>query len=327
MKIIITLLSTLLCFAVFSQEAVNVETDSSVITTRYFPDINSERVFNRLNYKPLCYYTEYYLDKESIKKKGVYSHGYPIGIWEEYNTDGKLIKQTNYNDSVWCYDNRDKFRFYDLQLKMKLIGDSLICNTYSKKFFKNHVEFNSMQSSMKNKNEYALWYERINERPTGYSLYYDFKLDNGYIYNNMIRINLDTLGRYIASEADYDPQGFEKLPKNSDKNFTLNHDSAFATAKHYGLVETDSTKARSFFKHESSNESAFYNLTYKFYIIQKYKSEKIDGKSPHYLYHLIDYYNVWIFNPWSAEFIEHKEMKTDFDYDGGHGNRSGLIDK
>ncbi len=309
----------------WAQESTETQTDSSVIRTKYLTDINSIRVFNELNFKFISYYTEYYLDTKKIKKEGMYDHGYPTGLWKEYSQDGKVTVETNYNDSIWCLQNRSNFKFFDLQFKMKEIADSIIISTYSQDFFNKHIEWNPMQSSMNNGREYRRWNEKINKRPTKFSFYYDFRIDQKHIYKNMIRIVLDSLGSFIPSDASYDPQGFEKLPTNIEKTFKLNTDSAFKIAQDNGLIENDTLKATTLIKWESSNKPEFYNINYKFYIIQKYKSERIEGKG-HLLYILNNYYYVWTFNPWTGEFVEKKKMISTFEAEQGHGRSSGLQD-
>jgi hypothetical protein len=325
MRKILSILFCILPLLNWAQENTISITDSSKIETKYFVDINSIRVFNEVNYKFINYYSEYYLDTKKLKQEGTYDHGYPIGLWKEYSQDGKLIHETNYNDSIWCLQNRLYFRFFDLQLKMKNKADSLIAITYSQEFFDKHIEFNSMGSFIKNGKENLRWNEKIRNKPTNFTLNYDIRLDPKHTYKDMIRIELDSTGRFIPDDAYWYPQGFEKLPNNIKKTFKLNFDSVYKIAKYNGLIESDTSEATTVIKWESSNKPEFYNLNYKFYFIQKYKSEKIDGER-YLLYILNDYYNVWIFNPWTGEFVEKKKMISTYEAEQGHGRSSGLHD-
>jgi hypothetical protein len=324
----IKILSILFCILPLlnwaQKNAISI-TDSSTIETKYFPDINSIRIFNNINYKDISYYTEYYLNTKNLKQEGIFDHGYPIGLWKEYSQDGKLVKETNYNDSIWCLQNRLNFKFFDLQLKMKNKSDSLIAITYSHEFFDNHVEWNSMGSFMHNAKEHLRWNQKIRNKPTNFVLTYDIRLDPNHIYKDMINIELDSTGRFIPNESYWSPEGFEKLPKNIEKTFKLNFDNAFKIARKKGLIENDTSKASTKLDWVSSKKTEFYNLNYKFYIFQKYKSEKIDGEG-RLLYILNDYYNVWIFNPWTGVFVEKKKMISTYEAEQGHGRSSGLHD-
>ena len=115
MKQLLSILFCILPLINWGQENTISITDSSTIKTKYFVDINSIRVFNELNYKFITYYTEYYLDTKKIKEEGIYDHGYEIGLWKEYSQDGEVTREINYNDSLWCLQNRLNFKFFDLQ--------------------------------------------------------------------------------------------------------------------------------------------------------------------------------------------------------------------
>ena len=324
MKHIFTILILILPFSILAQVRTKIETDSSVIEIIYYYDDNSIRVFNNLKSKIITYYEEYYLDTKQLEEEGIYDHGYPIGRWREYAPGGKLAKETNYNDSIWCFENRKDYRFYDLQKRMKDIGDSIIIFAYGKEFFVKNVEWNSMGSNMytEKENEFKRWNEKMKNRPTTFHLNYDFRLDANHIYEDMIEISLDSNGNFVPDATNYRPQGFEKLPRRLKKKFKLNYYKAFQISKDNGLIETDSTKAITLLKWTSSKKTQFYNLNYQFYIIQKY-TENIDRDKPNYV-KKNDFYYVWIFNPWTGKFLGKKEMCITLDWKGRAGALSEL---
>src|SRR5688500_4204663 len=61
-------------------KSYKVKTDSLVIETKYFEDLNSIRVFNTLDSVDRTYYKDYYFDTHKIKEQGVTEQGDCVGL-------------------------------------------------------------------------------------------------------------------------------------------------------------------------------------------------------------------------------------------------------
>ncbi|AHM59330.1 hypothetical protein D770_05315 [Flammeovirgaceae bacterium 311] len=324
MNRVLTLLILLLPVTLFSQEMTKVETDSSVIETKYYKGLNSIREFNELKNKDKTYYREYYYDTKILKQEGVFVDGDFVGISREYSADGDLIRVINHDAGTWSIHGKTEFPFYELQESIKLKGDSLIKEVYSKEFFEKHVVWSIGSSYTYNENESGSWSDVFESKPTKFLLRYDIMLDEGHVYDDMIGFELDSKGNYLPNQYQQ-INGFEKLPDTSKCSFTLTYDLAIKLAKENGLVETDTSKATGLLKWQGYKKPELFNGHYRFYVIQLYDSKKIAGENKDH-YEITDYYNVWSFNPWSSELVEQKKMKQVHSREGYHGHLTGFIE-
>lgn len=295
--IIILTFSLQLCF---SQENSKVETDTSVIETRYYTDFNSIGIFNELKDKSRTYYTELYFDSKKLKEQGVFVDGNSVGIWKEFAQTGKLIREIDHDKGIITFFDKKAFPFLELQNLYKLKGDSIIKAIYSQDFFDKHVIWSLGSSYIYNNDESGNWTDEFKKRPTKFLLLYNIKLD-GKNYDDLIEFEINSKGQFIPNEYE-DIYGFEQLPKNSPKTFKLNQQRAIELARQKGLQENDSTKAESFLHWENSKSNSIYNGKLRFYVLIKtnsIKDIKQGGRSS-----ITDKFDVYVFNPWTSEFIE-----------------------
>jgi hypothetical protein len=105
-----------------------------------------------------------------------------------------------------------------------------------------------------------------------------------------------------------DNKGFEKI--NTKNGFVFSKQIYIDEAKKLGLVENDTTKAFSFlswqFNERRKKELFNGHFTYNVAIhTSSIKNETKDGISK------IDYkFDVYVFNPWTGQFIEKQKMKS-----------------
>ncbi|RYX80794.1 hypothetical protein EON73_05185, partial [bacterium] len=283
----------------FAQENNKIETDTSIIETMYHAKFNSIKIFNELTDKSKMYYTELYFDSKKFKKQGLFTGNNAAGVWKEFFQDGKLKRAIDYNKGIITYFDNKAFPFLGLQNLFKLKGDSIIKKIYSQDFFDKNTVWSLGNSAIYNDDESGNWTHEFRKRPTKFLLRYNVKLD-GRTYNDLIEFEINSEGQVIPNDYE-NIYGFEQLPENSSKTFKLNRDKAVEFSKQKGLQETDSTKAESLLFWENSKSKSIYNGRFRFYVLIKtatIKGIKTAGRSS-----IINKFDVYVFNPWTAEFV------------------------
>ncbi|RYX83151.1 hypothetical protein EON73_03970 [bacterium] len=305
----------------FAQENNKIETDTSIVETMYHPNFNSIKIFNELKDKSKMYYTELYLDSKKIKEQGIFTGNNAAGVWKEFFQDGKLKRVIDYNKGIITYFDKKTFPFLGLQNLFKLKGDSIIKKNYSQDFFDKNIVWSLGNSYIYNGDESGNWTDEFKKEPTKFLLRYNVKLD-GRTYKDRIEFEINSEGQVIPNDYE-NIYGFEQLPKNSSKTFELNREKAIGIAKQKGLQETDSTKAESLLSWENSKSKNIYNGRFRFYVLIKtatIKGIKTAGRSS-----IINKFDVYVFNPWTAEFVEKRKMKAIHSWEEMSGTSTGLL--
>lgn len=110
MKTTIYHLLFVLPLSVFGQPETSVETDSSIILTKYFEgSYYSVREFNELKNEDVTYYREWHIYTSVLKEEGVFKNGNSWGIWKYYHPDGSPQMEIDYNtdDTVYVLEQSD----------------------------------------------------------------------------------------------------------------------------------------------------------------------------------------------------------------------------
>jgi len=221
--------------------------------------------------------------------------------------------------------------------KMKLVADSLIIDVYGKEFMDKHVVFNFdcyaynnyktkynwSEDSVWTKDYLGTWGGTMESEPNWFLFRYEVRLnptDEEFIE---LGVCLDDKGNYVASGDDiFNNYGFE-LIKQENKKFILDKTTAIAVAKQNGLVETDSSKIDEFLFWENFKKQQYYNGQFRYYITELVgqehyqKSERRQGIKFKYM--------VYVFNPWTGEFVEKKKMKSIREWGMVSGYSTGLL--
>lgn len=319
---IVTLILIILPTLLLAQDDTKVKTDSSVIETKYFDYLNSIRVFNNLIREHKTYYTEYYYDSKRLREKGIFIDDESAGIWNTYASNKKLIRQIDYDKGVITYYNKKLYPFYAFQNRRKLMGDSIIKSIYSPVFFNKYVIWNIGKSAIYSSDDRSGedWDGSLGMKPVNFLLRYNLKVD-GHVYNEMIELEIDSNGKLLKNELGI--KGFEKLGFNQPKTFNLNINTATKIAKQKGLVETASAKAQAFLYWENVESKSMYNGRFRYYIIIKTRS--IEDIKPKGRSSVTDKFDVYVFNPWTSQFIEKKKMKSVHSWEEKSGSGTGLL--
>lgn len=259
-----------------------------------------------------------------------------LGTWKEYNRKGQLMYTWDH-DKHTCVVNPKLFPYSGTLEKMKQVADKMIIDAYGKEFMDNHVvfdfdcyayhkykgKFDCCKDSMWTDDYLGSWTEPIKSKPNSFLLRYEVRLnptDEKFIE---LGICLDDKGNYVPSEDDvWNNYGFE-LIKPGNKKFILNKSNAITLARSYGLTETDSGKINEFLFWENFRKQEFYNGQFRYYITQLV--DKIDYKKSEDRQGIIYKYVVFVFNPWTGEFVEKKKMKSIREWGKMSGHSTGLL--
>lgn len=327
----------LINFQLIGQEPYReiIETDSSNIEIGR----NSYYRIYKETYKKndsIWYNVTFIDDTTKLNTEGWYlKNGKHLGIWKEYNKDGDLIYSHDYDNNT-IEVNRDLYPYHDILENMKLIADSLIIDAYGKEFMDMHVRFNFdfsayfrykakyswSEDSMWTSRYLGSWTKPLESKPNEFLIRYEVRLYDDDEKNIELGILLDSLGRYIPSEDDlWNNYGFEHV-KPEHKKFVINKSKAINIAKQNGLILSDSSIIEEFLFWENFRERKYFNGQFRYYItdlvgkdIYQVSKERQGVKYK---------YMVYIFNPWTGEFVEKKKMKIEREWENGHGLSSGL---
>jgi hypothetical protein len=230
----------------------------------------------------------------------------------------------------------DMYYPYDgLLKKMKQKADSLIISAYGEKFFNDHVSFKNnwyaYHGHYDTIDNHLFWDKDFlgslddfkKNKANSFKFRYEVRLFSTDRESVELGIDLDSLGNYIPSTDDrWSNYGFEDL-KGERKVFNIDTTNAKKIAKSNGLIESDSSKISSFLRWENFQQQTYYDGQFRYYITE------FTGKTPYSAGRNRDgmtyRYNVYVFSPWTGEFIEKKKMKINSEWEQGHGSCTGLI--
>ena len=307
----------------FSQDKIIIHTDSSRIEIDTFR--NKRIVEEYIKNKNLVKWT-FFNEKNIIETKGQCDtlERY-IGLWYEYDETGGLIRTEDYDNRTWTVHNKKLYTYKSYLDQIKSKADKIVIDAYGIDFFNKHTKWDFGQCAIYFKGGGGgNWTDPVNEKPISFLIRYDIVTDNGKLYDDMIEFQLNSKGElFFPFELPDDVKGFEKI--SSKSSFKLTEFEAIQKAKNLGLTETDTTKAEAFlfwdfFKNKKLTQ---FNGQYKFYVI--IKSNSIKDIRPQGRSTVIDKFDVYVFNPWTGDFLEKKKMKTIRGWEQNSGSSSGLL--
>ncbi|MBL7828217.1 MAG: hypothetical protein JNJ57_16415 [Saprospiraceae bacterium] len=261
--------------------------------------------------------------------------GRRLGVWQNYNEEGVLM-YTRDHDRATCVINKEQYPYFDLMERIKLKADSLIITTYSQAFFDKYVRFDFDFYAYKGQwvtyengakrywscDYLGTWTIPLKGKPNTFLFRYDVKTNDSEWNTDMISIQLDTAGNYIGNSDFSNVYGFEQV-SSPEKTFLIDKTKAEKTAIRYGLKTTDPSCLSGYLSWEKFNTAAFYNGQFRYYLTEltdEIKDIRETGRSQ------VTYkYNVYVFNPWTGEFVEIKKMKNIHSWGKNSGNWTGLL--
>lgn len=247
------------------------------------------------------------------------------GVTKQFNKAGELEYIQDHDKGTWEVVKFDNYPYYETLVRMKKIVDSLIIATYGQDFFKEFVIW-SPEGSVFYDGKYAgaTWYNYQEWEPKEFLLRYSIKLAEDEIYAEQFEVHLDSTGRIIFPfKSNKDIKGFEKI--EAKNGFILSKQIAIDKAKLLGLIENDTVKAFTFLNWGFNSEQNFeiYNghFTYNVAINTDIIQHEPTGER-----NRIEYkFDVYVFNPWTGQFIEKQKMKSYREWGKLSGHTTGLI--
>lgn len=306
-------MKVLICLFIFfpmvvlCQKMEDIETDSSTIRFVYSKEKNLIYELNRLKNSSIMYLTERYFDTKNTRRIiKTMSLSTNIGVSRTFSNKGEIEELHDFDKGKWIVFKKEKFPFYDSKMKMKSKGDSIIRSIYSLDFLKNHVVWNFDESYTFNNEKKQYYVDSSKEAPNKYLLVYDIYVKETSYGNTreMIQFELDSTGNLIKND---EIRGFERLSKMTDKTFVINYEKALKKVKSFEKDLNDTTKIEVCLKWEDFDRQGIFNGKYWYYF--QVPTEIINRKIQGYSSYIEYMYNVYIFDPWTSEFVEMKKMK------------------
>jgi hypothetical protein len=268
---------------------------------------------------------EYYYNK-TTKLKSIIEHdslGRPRGIARHYTRKGLLEYTQDYDKGEWIVYDKENYPFHEILNNLKLKADSLVSKMYGYDFLHNHTVWSPGESYIVNEKERERWTGKLKSVPTKFDFCYHVRLDSLGIYKGYIYFDLDAKGNFLPSFKErgffFNSYGFENVPEANKGSFRLDYTAALLQAKSRGLIETDSTKAFGLLSWEPLRKMDIINGQFRFYIT--IETSEIQTVNPEGRFYRTTKYDVYVFNPWTGEFVELKKMKRKYWSDK---NRSGF---
>lgn len=339
MSKLLTIFLFLLCsFQLFGQKPFreNIETDSSnieIIRNSVYRIYEETYKFN----DSIWYNVTYIDDTTKLHTEGwKLKNGKHLGIWKEFNKKGDLMYTHDYEKNT-CEVNPAQFPYHDILEAMKLKADSLIIDAYGKDFMDNFITFEfDCYAYHRYKTKYSWsedsvwtsdylgnWTEPLKSKPNSFKFRYQVRLNKDDEKGIELGMDLDSVGNYSPSEDDFwNNYGFEKV-EQKNKKFKVNKNIAIKNAKKYGLEETDTNKIDEFLYWENFKKQQYFNGQFRYYITEP--TDTIEYKKSEERQGIIYKFNVYVFNPWTGEFIEKKKMKSIREWGKLSGHSTGLL--
>lgn len=322
MKTLITIAFLLTFTSVFAQDKKIINTDSSRIEIE-------EEIRGRQSI------SEYLNVNNLVKSTFINENGFTvvkgqydtlknyIGVWYRYDEQGQLLRTENFDNRIWTVIKKEYYPYKALLDNIKIKADNIVIKNYGLEFFKKHAKWDFNQSVIYfASGGGANWTDTTTIKPFSFLIRYDIQYDKEHLYDDMIEFELDEKGNFKGNQYE-EIYGFEKLRPTSPKTFTLTHSKRIQLAKQYGLVETDTTKAEAFLHWEKFKTETFYNGIFRYYVI--IKTSSIKNIKPQSRSSIIDKYDVYVFNPWTAKFVAKKKMKAVGSWEQMSGSSKGLV--
>jgi len=295
--------------------------DTLTFVREKYPNLRLIKTF--LKSKNIVFYDYYYNGTTQLENTSTCDTlKRRIGITKQFSKKGKLEYTVDYDKGEWKVFNKNEYPFYDLQMKMKVMADSLVGKMYGHNFLINNTMWSVTTSAIYNENESGNWTDKFEKKPTKFLFRYDVKLDKDNKYEDLIQFELDANGNFIPNQYEL-IFGFENVPDNLKGSFKLKYEEAIKQAKQLGLTENSNKKAVGILRWENFKQPELINGQFRFYVTSRTKMiENIlqNGRSSR-----IIKYEVYSFNPWTGEFIEKKNMKSVSSWEKNSGSSIGLM--
>ena len=256
---------------------------------------------------------EFYYNDTTIPQVN-YSYKLPserlTGVTKHFNAQGELEYTQDHDKGTWEVVKNDHYPFYPTLVKMKQNADSLLVATYGAKFFKEHILWTPGTSAWyDSKSNGANWCAYEIGSPKRFLLTYAIKMTEDEAYDDQIEIQLDSTGHLFFPFGQYNTiKGFQHI--GTSDIFMLNKKSAIEKATALGLMETETKKAFTFlgWKYTEPPVAEMFNGEFVYNVA--FNTRKVTQTISNSLTRVVYKYDVYLFNPWTGEFMEKIKMKS-----------------
>lgn len=331
-KYIFAILITLISLNGYCQfERINFDTDSTEVELvrnsvyRIWEETykNSDSVFYSVSY--IKDTTQLHI--EGWKRK----NGHYFGEWSEFKRDGTWLYTIDYTNNSWKY-NQEEFKFQYLKDSMKAKADKILIDKFGKEFFGSNIVFRFYGHTYIGKWEtyetgtfwiqdkyLGSWIEPIKQKPNSYAIDYTIKLGENEFYNDMLRIELDSLGNLINNRSRFEIE-FEEIKTSKISAFNITNTKAIK------LCNENKIEEESILNYESNLRFGWRKLAeypgQYYYEVVSFIDEELEGECPKKCL-IKKYYYVWRFDPWTSELIHKEKMVQYSSWSNGHGVTGG----
>lgn len=304
---------------------VVIPTDSSTIKIYYF-DLVGKLVEEYYNDTDLVHILSYHKDNLTIARDAYTDRTRQnyVGIASNYDENGSLRMTIDNDNRTWTPADTTRYPHFRLLNRMKLVADSLLRKIYCDAFLNKYLRWNIGDSYYFARNysqpSFSIGWlrdESYKYQPTEFYVSYDL-YESNIKHERAIKLLFDLNGNILGSHQwnnnwTVANRGLEQLDTDSCRNFELSVNDAVSYVRGFISRNDDTTQAYGFLTWASSGEEAsIFNGTWRIYVLNPRKVKK-KRRSKGSSTSERQYYDVYIFNPWTGMFLEQKLMYREID--------------
>lgn len=261
-------------------------------------------------------------------------NGQYFGEWSEYKLDGTWLYTIDYTNHAWDY-NKDEFLFQALKDSMKIRADNILIHKFGQAFFEKNVVFNFHGHTYIGKwttyengtfwtqDKYlGAWIQPISQKPNTYVLDYTIQLAANELYDNILRIELDSTGNLIDEPSKFEVR-FEGIVAPQAGEMTISRDKAIQMSRANELISSERNTFQTSLRF-GWRKMAEYPGEFYYEVLQQY-DESIDGDCRPNCTET-KFFNVWRFNPWTSELLFKSPMKQITRWSNGCGDTGNYLE-
>lgn len=278
----------------------------------------------------IFYSVRYIKDTTQINIEGWHrKNGQYIGKWSEYKIDGTWLYTIDYDTHTWTY-NKSEFKYQSLKDKAKIKADSILMRIFGEEFFKANIVFNfdghtyfgkmemyDTDPSWSQEKYLGSWIEPAQQKPNSFVIAYDIKLSNKEFYNDILYVDIDSVGNLRDKSLI-----LEKIQNAKKKKFTITKEKAIQICNQNTLKKSDN-EYKTFFKF-GYQENTPYSRMFYYEVVQQY--DEIKDESCKNQCVMVKFFNIWRFNPYTSKLLFKKPMKKEFQLHNGCLSVSNFIE-
>ncbi|GAB2842668.1 hypothetical protein GCM10027043_52460 [Ferruginibacter profundus] len=263
--------------------------------------------------------TSYFDDTMTIKNISYNDTlGNFIGVQKIFDKKGKLILTIDHDKLNWNADT-DVYHNYLLLVRVKARADSVLRIYFGKQFTSTSIRWNIFNScyfagNSSSPNFDISWTREdySSYKPTVCYIVYDIVNENE--WRGQLKMLIDTTGNIQDGQLTQNGdtlynEGFKKFTNNEQPFYKLSIKHALEKAKALGLKKGDDliTSTSYEWERDKNSVSPILNGNVRLIISQSGKS---DFKFVGDIGVRTGYTNMWVFDPWSGDFIEKRKIKN-----------------